>query len=610
MTSAARRVSCAGGLTAVLLTTAYLGYVFQVASGAPLTHGLGGWHDSYFINALLEHWYVNLLQLADLPSPPMFFPAAGTLGYSHGLILYAPFYVALRQFADPFLAHTLTIWLVMELGTVCLYLLVRRAGLGIVASLLLTAFAVTSANIVTEGTGLWSQRASAFLIPPVLLLLSASRRMRRRVPRLIAAALGGLLAALLLTQDFYTAAMAALVAALIVPGLLLAPWRLPADFRERLKVTAGKRPHAGWLLAGLVLILAALFVAISPIDIVEIAGIRFSARKPMRPFVVGLLCIGWYVERRWGPGARLIGRARQISPNEWRWFTALMVGAAIGGGIFLWVYRYSLAEHSSFPEDHLWEHLHRPTLNERNPWAFIRSFVAYEDVRTVALTLAAALLAWIPFFKVDWTRRLQFLWLGVVSLVVFALPLHLGDVSIWRESLGWLPGLGAIRDPKRIMHVYEFGAALGLAVALGGAAIHAVFRRVALCLVAALLIYDWNSRVFEFGRDRREFERWVEAPIAVDASCRSFFAKSASAAHRARSHMMDSLYGADALFIALRHRVPTLNGYSAWVPPEYQMLHATDADYMEHVRSWIRRHQLRDVCVLDFDARTMVPFRE
>ena len=44
----------------------------------------------------------------------MYFPAHGTLGYSHGLIGYAPFYILARPFLHPFQAAALTLFLVIE----------------------------------------------------------------------------------------------------------------------------------------------------------------------------------------------------------------------------------------------------------------------------------------------------------------------------------------------------------------------------------------------------------------------------------------------------------------------------------------------------------------
>ena len=68
----------------------YVGYVFRIHDRIFWSAGLGDWIDPYFINALLEHWYRAVGSLSDPASPPMFFPAARTLGYSHGLILYVP----------------------------------------------------------------------------------------------------------------------------------------------------------------------------------------------------------------------------------------------------------------------------------------------------------------------------------------------------------------------------------------------------------------------------------------------------------------------------------------------------------------------------------------
>jgi len=76
-------------LVAALSTTFFL-HVFRFADGSWQTTSLGGWIDSYFINYVLEHWRVSLLHLTNPASPPMYFPATHTLGYSCGLVLYAP----------------------------------------------------------------------------------------------------------------------------------------------------------------------------------------------------------------------------------------------------------------------------------------------------------------------------------------------------------------------------------------------------------------------------------------------------------------------------------------------------------------------------------------
>ena len=115
----------------------------------------------------MEHWYHSLRTFSDPFSPPIFFPVRGTLGYSHSLILFAPFYVVLRLFFHPFQAYGLTLFLVIETGVLYLYLVFRRfVQLSFVDSLLLMALFLSSRNVIGGFMGTWAQTASVFLIPP------------------------------------------------------------------------------------------------------------------------------------------------------------------------------------------------------------------------------------------------------------------------------------------------------------------------------------------------------------------------------------------------------------------------------------------------------------
>ena len=92
----------------------------------------------------------------------MFFPQEMTLGYSHGLVLYAPIYAPLRAFFHPFQAYNLTLFVVMVLGTISLYALLRiHFRLTFVESVLFTAFFATSANIINGGIECGYARSSS-----------------------------------------------------------------------------------------------------------------------------------------------------------------------------------------------------------------------------------------------------------------------------------------------------------------------------------------------------------------------------------------------------------------------------------------------------------------
>ena len=73
------------------------------------------------------------------------------------------------------------------------------------------------------------------------------------------------------------------------------------------------------------------------------------------------------------------------------------------------------------------------------------------------------------------------------------------------------------------------------------------------------------------GRPNEVHARWVEAPIDIDPSCQSFFINAASEEYRSRSSYTVALYSIDAMFISLRHAMPTLNGFSAWGPGGWEL---------------------------------------
>jgi len=97
----------------------------------------------------------------------------------------------------------------------------------------------------------------------------------------------------------------------------------------------------------------------------------------------------------------------------------------------------------------------------------------------------------------------------------------------------------------------------------------------------------------------------VEAPIDIDPRCRSFFIKAASPEYKSRFTNMWTMSNIDAMFISLNHQLPTLNGYSAWQPEDWNLMNPPEPEYEDRARAWIANHHLVGVCALDIDARTM-----
>ena len=629
----------------VALPLAYFASAFRIADWKPPEAGLGDWIDPYFINFILEHWYYSITTFRDPLSPLMYFPMSGTLGYSHSLILYAPFYVLLRPFVDEFQAYTLALMLVLVTGAACLVVFLRRLGLGLLEALALGALFVTSSNVINGGTSIWSQTASVFLIPPILIILTASIRLSNRRLALTLAWLSGLLGTLLLSQDYYTGALTALLLALmvLVPALMspvlrdfwrgLAQSTTSATTAFVQTVTPVRRPSYVWLLVAIVAIVVAAVAFVHPIDRTAIGPWRFSVRDPLRPLFLGLLAAAWFAGRRWSVLARLSPAASALSEGVAAASSALMevyrarvpqagrslvmafaVGGLMGLAVFLWIYLPSYVEHPTFPREHLMNGL---TPLDPARWQDLRGvvddFKGYDTLRPFVFVLGVSLIVWMSQRRIDRHVRLYALWFSFISLLIVLVPLRYGDFSFWTVLFGWLPGLGPIRDPRRIIHIYELGVVLATAFALRSLPRRSWPRLAVGAMALVLLVFTtatmpWQPPTIKFDRPRSVFNEWVLRRIEVDPSCRSFFIKGASARYMSRSGHMWTLYAVDSTFIALKYSIPTLNGYSAWTPTGWHLRNPPESDYMPAVNEWIAKHNLRDVCQLDIDARTMTPY--
>jgi hypothetical protein len=599
----------------LVLSLGYLSFVFQVLDPRFWTAGIGEWLDPYFINFLLEHWHVSVSALSDPASPPMYFPIRGTLGYSHGLILYVPFYMAARAFLHPFQAYNVMLFVVLEAGIICLYFVFRTfLRLGLLESLLLTTFFFTSQNLINRGTGTWSQRASVFLLPQMLLMLLASWRLMARAQEgsvrqsavpLALGALSGLLFSLLLTQEFYTGLFTAVFGSLaLVAYVGIGRWLFLGKDLGTLW-TADRRlvPRAALVLA-LVSGAWTLYVWMFHGASVEVLNVRITSHDWRRPAILALASLVTYTQLRDGfrrAAGFLLGRP---------WFLSVLLGAGAGGLVFLWIYLGPYADHPAFPRDQLMSSfIPRDLAHWRGPLDFFRELGAYDTLRPFAFAAIVGVLTWVPSFKIDRNSRVAWLWLIGISAFVLAIAASFNGFTLWTFLLlDRLPGFSAIRDPKRIVYVYELALVLATGVFLTRLPARSVFRIGVSLLLVYLLVASQNRERFELLRSNDAYDRWVAAPIAIDPSCRSFFIKEASAGYMSRSTHMWSLYNVDAMFVAVNRALPTLNGYSAWAPDGWFLANPQEPGYAEAVDSWIARHQLQAVCVFDIDRRTMTPY--
>ena len=168
-------------------------------------------------------------------------------------------------------------------------------------------------------------------------------------------------------------------------------------------------------------------------------------------------------------------------------------------------------EHSTFPEEHLMNSL-RPF----DPASWSGPAAPYDTLRPFALVFITGLLAWVPWFGIDRRVRLLFAWFLFVSVIVLVIPLKFGDFSIWKSLFGRLPGFSVIRDPGRIIPLYELAVVAVVALFISPLSSRSLLRKGITALVFLLLVVQWNPEVFDFGRPRGVYDQWVEAPIEID----------------------------------------------------------------------------------------------
>jgi hypothetical protein len=590
----------ARGSSVLVLSLAYVSYVCRVFDPAFWNSGVGDWMDPYFINAILEHLYQSAAHLTDPSSPPMFFPAPRTLGYSHGLVLYAFYYLPVRLFVHPFVAHNLTLFLAITAGIVSLYLLLRRLGLSFAEALLLTAFFATSANIANATMSIWSQRGSVFLIPPILVLLHLSWQRRAERAGLVLGGAAGLLLILLYVQDVYTAHLTLLLAAFGAAAIAVVEGYAGRTIRAFWR-SQSRRSLIAFVIAAGVGGLVTYIWRSGGFEL-YVWGVKLASHNWRRPLWIAVAAFAAFV---W---LNRMAISRMRAPGPSRWQLAVGLGTIAGVLIVVWIYANAYLQQPVFPEDQLLNALiPRDPSRWRSALDFVRDLRNFDTMRPFVLVFALGLLAWVPWVAIEKKTRWYWLWFCAVSAFVLLVPVRFPHFSVWRTFIAPWPGFGTIRDPLRIIYVYELGVVVIIGLLLARLPSKAAHRLTAIAFVVALLATTGHGEPFVYARPIATFEQWVKAPIQIDPGCRSFFIKGASDSYMARSDHKWTLYNVDATFIALDRAMPTLNGYSALVPEGWSLANPQEPDYAENVRRWIGRKRLAGVCELDIETRVMKP---
>jgi hypothetical protein len=537
-------------LVAFLAFVAGVLYFFWPSFTSPYLLLSGDAGDGRLLNAIAEHWYLVFRGSSAWRDMEMYYPQRGVLGYGDALILFAPPYIAQRLAGVPFLyAYVGTLVVILGTGyAATIWLLRRVVGVGtpiaVVGALM---FTFSNMNMLKLGH---TQLYAAAFVP---LVFGLSWRATARLSgggdfRRVATATAILLPLLLFTS-FYVGWYTCLFVATWGLSLLATKALLDPGAPKALVLRAYDRRFA---LMGLSLVFA---VALLPFILTylpvlrDVGGRNWDEVKLSLPSVVDLINVG---------------------PNNYAWG---------------WLTRYLVPPN-------------RPLAHEQwlgLPLLLMTLFMATQ------VWLTGRVVRSVRFGDAMSNRDQAIFALGIATFVSWALMVEVGSVSLWKIVFRLLPGGGAIRAVFRYQVVLHLVVIVIVAVGLDRVYRLQKFRALVVIALVALLAEQLTDRRSRF--NVRETTQRLAALPSPPLECRYFLIeKERDADNRPAFHLQ-----MEAIVIAQNTGVPTINGYSANLPPHWgpALMDVRAPGYADAALTWLSHNDLREgLCLLDLQSGT------
>ena len=507
----------------------------QIANDFTLLYG--DRYDGVITISILEHWY-NVFRGQAFPFDTFaFFPQPATLGYNDGYLLQGLLYAPLRALgADPFLAGELVSVLLRALCFAASYGAARRIfSLG-------RGWTVLAAILITISDNMQMQALHAQLFgvgfAPVLALLLAQCATAMAAGHSRALLAWGVASALFLAAWLMTGFYMAWFFLFFIL-IALAAWLAQAEpARRQLVLRRMKRER--WALLGIAacaLLFAAPFLALYLPKAIE------TGQHSYAEAFANTLSL-WDLPNS-GPGNLLFG------------------------GVETWL--RGLAG------------LPTPVWSEQ---------MTGLPPLLLALFAGAQIWLWSPKRKHHLLLRV----LSAATLTVWLLTLHIGAFSLWAAVYRLIPGAGAIRVVSR----YQLFLTLPVvAITLCWLAQARLTLPLRLVLCGLLLVGEINTAP-PLALDRPHELARLRAVPSPPSRCRAFAATAARGETLAGA-FVDGVYShnVDAMLIAETIRLPTINGFATFVPPQWNLNNPAQHDYPARVRAYAKAHNITGLCGLD-----------
>jgi hypothetical protein len=515
---------------------------YQLYSDFDLQFGHGS--DDLFVVFIHEHVFQWILGHNNFLSPPYYFDQKNILGYSEVLLLDQLIYAPCRLLgADPFLATSLVAVTLSALCFTSSHALLRRLGVSVgIASF--GAVIVTFANNLYV-TAAQLQHFTIYFLPLTMLcaVKAVEELHRSRGQAYGSAAIGAFLFGLTFSTGFYIAWFFAVELAIFIPFFL---FRCPPAALRWL-----------WADRGSVAVLVAVSTASFIVGLIPCAIIYVSIAASM-----GYRNLFEYLSN-----APELLDIVNVGPNNVIWGSLI---TSFGGDRFRFSEVLSLAI--------------TPTLQ-------------FLLLASACFSVGTSL--WSRDYRGQ-TLRAVAIAASAAPIVLFLLVVKIGNVSLFGVLYSVVPGAGAIRVGYRGMLVANVFATVSVAMSSDRllesfwqpVSAYLATRSLLIGLLVVAIVEQFNlaqSAAFSRSLEREHLARIGSAP----ERCRSFYVADETGYTTVAVQL-------DAMIVSMIRRVPTINGYSGFRPPDWDFYSTKDRNYERRAVNWASRRGLAPgLCRLD-----------
>lgn len=507
--------------------------------------------DARLVAYVMEHWHQVFKGEANWRSPAIFYPVEGSIGYADLMVGYGIVHSVLRTFGlGIFEAAELTLILFNFLNyLVCCVLLNKVLRFNLFASIAGAAFfAFNSPKLVQLG----HPQLQVIVFLPLALI-----------------------GILLLVQKRETLDRKHAFGLLVLSALSLA-----------LQLMTGF--YAGWFFvfwSGLFLILTLLFTHTRNLvfDVVK----RFWPSMVAAASVFLFALIPFYLA--------YLPVLRSAEPRS---YSETLVLIPVGWSFLL-----------MGPRNYLWGHFSSPLLSSHSLSREIEIGIGL--IATLAWLGLSVFAVWILIKNLKSTRGVKPQLLILSQLIIATCLVYLlgmrywNDFSPWQFVYAYIPGAQAIRAVAR----YSLTLALPMAIAfafvldllIGKISLQTHSKRRTL-LFACLFVLTTFGLVEQFGH-KEDFDGFSisaekqylsRLSQSLPNDCSVFYVGlTPPIIHNQFEYQLD------AMFVSILKGLPTLNGYTGYLPANWGLFEVADPHYEENVRRWINDWQIKGkVCRL------------